>query len=306
MCAGDVSPVVSRALVCEPIDYSDPAKNLSRLRRTLSFRKAKGMRARDVIVAACSLFISASSFMIVPSSSHSRSWRVFSSETSEDGGLDSSDKMLEVYLKHKSNPFFAIDSLQSSISALSVSVKQQGEQFKKAGEDQSKQIKDVQLQLRKQGEDQNKQIQDVQLHLRKQGEDQNKQIQDVQLQLRKQGEDVQLQLRKQGDDQNKQIQDVQLHLRKQGEDQNKQIQDVQLQLRKQGEDVQLQLRKQGEDQSKQIQDVQLQLRKQGENMQLLLRKQGEDIQFVKGALTVLTPIGVGVAGLVLKVAFFPG
>jgi hypothetical protein len=37
MCAGDVSPVVSRALVCEPIDYSDPAKNLSRLRRTLSF-----------------------------------------------------------------------------------------------------------------------------------------------------------------------------------------------------------------------------------------------------------------------------
>jgi hypothetical protein len=70
--------------------------------------------------------------------------------------------------------------------------------------------------------------------------------------------------------------------------------------------VQLQFRKQGEDQSKQIQDVQLQLRKLGEDVQLLLRKQGEDIQFVKGTLTVLTPIGVGVAGLVLKVAFFPG
>jgi hypothetical protein len=174
---------------------------------------------------------------IVPSSSHLRTLRVFSSEASEGGGLNSSDEMLEVYLKHKSNPFFAIDSLQSSISTLSVSVKQQGEQLTKQVEHQSKQVQDVQLQLRKQGEDQSKQIQDVQLQLRKQGEDQSKQIQDVQLQLRKQGED----------------------------------------------------------QSKQIQEVQLQQ-----------RKQGEDIQFVKGALTVLTPIGVGVAGLVLKVTFFPG
>jgi hypothetical protein len=109
----------------------------------------------------------------VPSSSHLRSWRVFSAEALEDGGLDSYDKMLEVDLEHKSNPFFAIDSLQSSISALSATVKQQGELLTKEVEHQSKQIQDVQLQFRKQGDDQSKQIQDVQLQSRKQGEDQN-------------------------------------------------------------------------------------------------------------------------------------